>query len=91
MGELGRLVNLESDGESNSDSENVPPQKKRRQYCEYVHIRDFESLEAAKLHIRKEGRYNYINKRESSDGVKVYHKCKHATCTLKSFLQLTSM
>jgi len=87
MSEFGRLENL-PESDSDSDAENVPPTKKQRVLCDYMHVRDFDTLDAAKLHMKGEGKYNYVQKRESIQAVKIYYKCKYPSCTLKAYLQL---
>jgi len=80
MSGFGRLGNL-TEWDSDSDAENTPPTKKQRVLCDYVHVRHFGSLVAA-------GKYNYVLKGESMEGVKVLYHCKHPACSLKAYLQL---
>jgi len=75
-----------SESEHDEESENQPPVKKQKIFCEYAYVQDFDTLELAKRKQRKQ--CNYWVKQESMTGTKIYCKCKRQPCTLKAFLEL---
>jgi len=51
---VGHLDNL-SDPDWDSDVENVPQTKRRKLHHLYVRIREFKTLDSAKVHVKAEG------------------------------------
>jgi len=85
---FGYLDNL-IDPNPDSDVENVPPTKRRKLYGLYVRIREFNTLNSAKEHVKPEGTHKFNDRRETSQGMKYFYNCfVSANCSSKAYIQL---
>jgi len=83
FGHLDKLTNPDPD----SHVENVPPTKRRKLYGLYVRIREFNTLDSAKDHVKAEGTYRFKVRRETSQGVKYFYNCiASANCSFKAYI-----